>query len=103
MKKQDNRYNIELSEFLDRPFAIDMLYPVFGELSVDTVFTGWTGQKKNNWYEFINSDGDKLEFYPEGTYVIKKNNRKKSICQARIPEMISEYIEDMKRAGIRLF
>ena len=102
MKKQDIKNIMERTELLDRLFVLDYLYPIYGKDSVDTLFSNWTYSQKNSWNEFKNSDTDILEFYPEGTYVIKKNNREKSLYQARIPETVSDFIKDMNKAGIEL-
>jgi len=37
-------------EFLAKPFTLDMLYPVFNEKSVETLFEGWRGKDMMNWY-----------------------------------------------------
>ena len=100
MTKQDYRYNKESDEFLDRPFAIDMLSPVFGDKSVDTLFEGWQGEELTGWYRFINDDGDMLEFYPEGTYVIRKSSEAKEAYQLRTPKTITQFIGDMDTFGI---
>jgi len=102
MTKQDYRYNKESDEFLDRPFAIDMLSPVFGDKSVDTLFEGWQGEELTGWYRFINDDGDTLEFYPEGLYAIKREKYKDTIL-LKTPKNIREYLLDMVKYEIFLY
>lgn len=97
MKKQNIRNKMELAEFLDRPFVLDYLYPIYGEKSVDTLFSGWTYTKKNSWHEFRNPDGDILDFYPEETYVIKSKE-----IQLKIPRTIGDFINDINQAGINI-
>lgn len=89
------------NEFFLRPFAIDYLYPVFGELSVDTLFDGWVGRKIGVWYKFENNNGDIIEFYPEQVYVIR-NATHGVTYQLRTPNTIGEFIHDMEKFGVRL-
>jgi hypothetical protein len=80
-----------------------MLYPIYGKDSVDTLFSGWTYSKKSSWHEFNNPDGDVLEIYPEGTYIIKRNDRNGDILQLRIPRTIAEFVDDLNSVGIQAF
>ena len=89
-------------EFLLQPFAIDMLAPVFGDKSVNTLFDGWRGKDMVNWHKFTNEDRVTLEFYPEGTYVIKDKKSDK-VYQLRITKTINCFINDMKNYDIPLY
>jgi len=93
---------MELADFLDRPFVIDYLYPVYGDLPVNNIFEGWTGKKKNSWHEFRNPDGDVLEFYPEGTYILKRKQNY-LIKQLKTPQTIREFVCDLSAIGINFF
>ena len=53
----------KFTEFLDKTFVCDMLFPVYGEHSVTTIFNGWQGELMYNWCRFKNEAGDILEFY----------------------------------------
>jgi len=90
------------TEFLDKQFVCDMLYPVYGEHSVTTIFQGWQGELFYNWCKFKNGDGDILEFYAEGQYVTKVKNQSSDDYQRRTPKTIEEFIDDMKMFGIQL-
>lgn len=87
-------------EFIDKPFSIDMLFPVFDDKSGNLLFHGWKGKDMLNWYKFINDDNIILEFYPEETYIIKKNTKS---YQLTTPKTINEFIGDMERLGIQLY
>ena len=94
--------NMEFTEFLDNTFVCDMLFPVYGEHSVTTIFHGWQGELNYNWCKFTNDDGDILEFYNEGQYVAKTNNESRDVYQLQTPKTIMDFIDDMKRFGIQL-
>lgn len=87
-------------EFLAKTFVMDMLYPVLGESSVTTLFDNWRGKNMTNWFKFT-SDGVVLEFYPEGTYVIKMKTGE--TYQLRTPKTIDEFINDMIRFGVPIY
>lgn len=89
-------------KFLYKPFTIDMLAPVFGEASVDTLFDGWIGKDMINWHRFRNTEGVTLEFYPEGTYVIKDSKSNKS-HELKKPKTINDFINDMERFDIAIY
>lgn len=89
----------KFKEFLQTPFVIDMLSPVYGESSVNTLFEDWRGKDMRNWFKFKNEDGVVLEFYPEGMYVIKKKTGDAG-QQLVTPRTIDEFINDMDRFGI---
>ncbi|MFO7853465.1 MAG: hypothetical protein R6X28_13555 [Bacteroidales bacterium] len=88
-------YNI-----LSKPFSIDWLILETDERNMDSLFTCWQYSKKVGWHEFKSPDGDILEFYDEGTYVIKKNSPKKGVFQYRIPEKIYQFINDLQKHEI---
>jgi hypothetical protein len=79
-----------------------MLFPVYGEHSVTTIFQGWQGELNYNWSQFTNDAGDILEFYAEGVYVTKTNNESRDAYQRRTPKTIEEFIDDMHTFGIQL-
>jgi len=95
--------NKKIKEFLAKQFVCDMLFPVYGESSVTTIFQGWQGELFYNWSRFINDDGDILEFYAEGIYVAKVNNESRDVYQLHAPKSIKEFIDDMKKFGVQLF
>ena len=89
-------------EFLAKPFTLDMLYPVFNEKSVETLFEDWRGKDMMNWHKFSNDDY-MLEFYPT-YYTIKKNKPADSIkYMLSIPKTINDFINDMNKFGIQLY
>ena len=94
--------NERFAEFLAKQFVCDMLYPIYGESSVSTVFDGWQGEPFYNWCRFTNGDGDILEFYAEGVYVVKVRNESLDAYQRRTPKTIEEFINDMHEFGIQL-
>ena len=94
--------NKEFTEFLGNTFVCDMLFPVYGESSVTTIFDGWQGELFYNWSRFTNDNGDSLEFYAEGQYVVKVNNESRDCYQLKTPRTIKEFIDDMKRFGVQL-
>jgi len=95
--------NKKLSEFLAKQFVCDMLFPVYGDSSVTTIFDGWQGELFYNWSRFTNEDSDILEFYAEGVYVIKVRNESRDVYQRRTPKTIMEFILDMEKFGIILY
>ncbi len=94
--------NQKLKEFLAKAFVCDMLFPVYGEHSVTTIFKGWQGEKMYNWCQIKNEAGDILEFYAEGVYVTKTNNESRDVYQRQTPKTIKEFIDDMHTFGIQL-
>jgi hypothetical protein len=95
--------NKEFAEFLTKTFVCDMLFPVYGEHSVTTIFQGWQGKLFYNWSRFTNGDGDILEFYAEGVYVVKVRNESNDGYQRQSPRTIEEFIDDMHEFGIQLY
>ena len=93
--------NQKFTEFLAKQFVCDMLFPVYGENSVTTIFRGWQGELMYNWCRFTNDAGDILEFYAEGVYVIKSNSLK-DVFQLKTPRNVIEFMDDMYRFGIQL-
>lgn len=90
----------KFKEFLRQTFKLDMLYPIFNEKSVETLFTDWRGKDMLSWYKFTNGDGVVLEFYPE-YYKIKKN--KGITYQLLIPETLDEFITDITRFDVQVY
>jgi hypothetical protein len=97
----------KFKEFLAKPFTIDMLYPVFDNGSVETLFEGWHGKDMNNWYKFTNEEKYVLEFYPNYYIVTKEAKTFKANdvvkYQMPIPKDINDFINDMHRFGIQLY
>lgn len=91
----------QFKKFLLQKFKIDMLYPVFGDNSVDTLFTDWRGKDMLSWHRFTNGDDIVLEFYPEN-YIIKGGG-KKMAYELSLPESINDFINDMRRFGVQLY
>ena len=89
-------------EFLTQSFTIDMLYPVFGDKSKETLFAEWRGKDMlSGWYRF-NNDDYTLEFYPT-YYTVKKNKPVDGIkYMLSIPVTINDFISDMTRLGVLL-
>lgn len=98
----DKAGNKKFTEFLSKTFVCDMLYPIYTESSVTTIFDGWQGELMNNWSRFTNGDGDILEFYAEGVYVIKVRKESNDGYQRQTPKTIKEFIDDMHTFGIQL-
>ncbi len=94
--------NQKLKEFLAKTFVCDMLFPVYGKSSVTTIFDGWKGELNYNWSRFTNRDGDILEFYAEGVYVIKVRKERNDGFQRQTPKTIEEFIDDMIEFGVQL-
>jgi len=95
--------NKKFTEFLSKTFVCDKLFPVYGKSSVTTIFQGWQGEKKNHWCRFTNENGDILEFYAEGQYVIKVNRESRDVYQLKTPRTINDFIDDMEKFGIQLY
>ena len=92
----------KFKEFLALPFTLDMLYPVFGDKSVETLFEDWRGKDMVNWHKFT-SDDYILEFYPT-YYTIKKNKPADSTSyMLSIPVTIDDFINDMHRFEVQLY
>ena len=93
----------EFKEFLDTPFTLDILYPIFGDKSKETLFEDWKGKDMlNGLYKFTNDDFT-LEFH-NTYYEIKKNKPADSIkYMMSIPRTINDFINDMDRFGIQLY
>ena len=88
--------------FITQRFTIDMLYPVFGDKSVITLFDGWKGKDMLNWHKFTNDEKIILEFYPNH-YTIKKNVANSIIYQLTFPKTINNFINDMNRFDIQIY
>ncbi len=90
--------------FLTVPFTIDMLAPVFGDKSCDTIFDGWQGKSMGNWHKFQNDGEIILEFYSD-CYVIKKpvSKLKIGVYQLPLPRTINDFINDMDRFNISIY
>ncbi len=95
--------NKKFTELLAKTFVCDMLFPVYGEHSVTTIFDGWQGELFYNWSRFTNEDSDILEFYAEGVYVTKTNNESNDVYQRQTPKTIVEFIDDMHEFGVQLY
>lgn len=89
-------------EFLAKPFKIDMLYPIFNEKSVETLFEDWRGKDMINWYKFTN-DEYTLEFYPTYYALIKNKSDDTKPYMMSIPETIDDFINDMNVLGVQLY
>ena len=90
-------------KFLATPFTTDMLYPVFGDKSRDTLFDDWRGKDMLNGWSKFTSDEYTLEFYPT-YYTIKKNKPVDSIqYMLSLPETVDGFINDMNRFGVQLY
>ena len=89
-------------EFLDKPFTLDMLYPVNGDTSIDKLFEGWRGKNMINWFKFTNDNKFILEFYPT-YYQVKKDLPNSITYIMSIPITINDFINDMKRFGVELY
>lgn len=92
----------KFKEFLATSFRIDMLYPILGDKSCETLFDDWCGKDMINWYRFIN-DEYTLEFYPT-YYTLKKNKPVDSTkYMMSIPLTINDFINDMDRFDVKLY
>lgn len=88
----------KFKNFLTVSFSIDMLAPVFGDKSCDTLFNGWQGKNMGDWFKFINDNNIVLEFY-SNNYIIKGINNH----QMPLPKDINDFINDMHRFDIPLY
>ncbi len=88
-------------QFLNQNFNIDMLYPILGDNSNDTLFYGWRGKDMGSWHKFTDEYGNVLEIYPN-TIKIKKH---KDVVSYELPHptTLNMFIEDMYRFDIKLF
>ena len=91
----------DFKKFLSQGFTLDMLFPIFNEKSVVTLFADWRGKDMVNWHKFTNGDGVVLEFYPD-KYVLRKSG-KEVAYQLGIPRTLDDFINDMYRYGIELY
>lgn len=92
----------KFKNFLSTPFTLDMLYPIYGDKSCETLFYDWRGKNMINWYKFTNDDKIILEFYPK-YYMVKKDVQNSITYTLSIPKTIDEFINDMYRLGIDLY
>jgi hypothetical protein len=86
--------------FLAQPFTTDLLYPISGDGSIETFFSGWRGKDMVNWHKFTNEEKIILEFYPNNHYIIKKTN---GTYQIPLPKTLNDFINDMDRFGVQLY
>ena len=91
----------KFKDFLNKPFTLDMLFPVFNDKSCDLLFEDWRGKDMINWFKFTNDDGVVLEFYPD-KFIIKKS-KKHITYQLQMPITINDFIIDCERYGIDLY
>jgi len=94
--------NESFKEFLNTPFTLDMLYPIYGEKSCETLFDGWREKNMLTWNRFTNDDKIILEFYPN-YYIVKKDVANAANYRLSLPNTINEFINDMNRFGIQLY
>ena len=97
----------KFKEFLALPFRIDMLYPIHGDSSCQTLFDGWKGKDMINWHKFINENKISLEFYPSH-YIVKKEKLSFKAGESLshtlpLPKDINDFINDMYRFEVQLF
>lgn len=88
--------------FISTPFTLDMLYPIYGDKSCETLFDGWRGRDMINWYKFTNDDKVILEFYPK-YYTVKIDIQNSITYTLSIPQTIDDFINDMYRFDIKLY
>ena len=91
-------------DFLSVEFTIDMLYPIYGEKSCNTLFEGWRGKDMLDYYKFTNDQDIVLEFYPNHYDISKKDGR--NIIKNKLtflPANINDFINDMYRYGVELY
>lgn len=91
----------EYKKFINQPFSIDMLYPIFNDKSVDTLFDDWIGKNMISWYRFTNSNKIVLEFYSD-KYIVKLIGNTIGY-QLTLPKTIDDFINDLSRFGIQLY
>lgn len=94
--------NEKYKKFLDMPFTIDMLYPVFNEKSCDTLFDGWHEKNMLTWHRFTNDEKHILEFYPN-YYIVRKDVANTIKYMLSLPKTLNKFINDMDRFGIQLY
>ena len=92
----------KFKKFLATSFTVDMLYPVFNDKSVDTLFDGWRGKNMVNWFKFTNDNKIILEFYPT-YYTVRKDVKDGITYMLSIPKTINDFINDMNRFGVHLY
>lgn len=92
----------KFKEFLAKPFTVDVLYPVFNDKSVETLFDGWRGKSMVNWHKFTNDNKIILEFYPT-YYTVRKDVKDGITYMMSIPKTIEDFINDMHRFGVQLY
>ena len=85
-----------------------MLYPVFGDKSVETLFVGWKGKDMLSWHRFTNEEKYVLEFYATYYIITKesvsfKASDEKIKYRLPLPRDINDFICDMNRFGIQLY
>lgn len=92
----------KFKEFLALPFTVDMLYPVFGEKSCETLFEDWRGKDLlNGCFKFTNENKITLEFYPT-YYTVRKNVKDSTTYMLSPPKTIDDFINDMHRFRVEL-
>jgi hypothetical protein len=91
----------DFKKFLSQVFTLDMLYPIFNEKSVETLFADWRGKDMLSWHKFTNGDSVVLEFYPD--YYFLKKSGKDIAYQLGVPRTLDEFINDMYRYEIELY
>ena len=93
----------KFKKFLASPFSVDMVYPVYGDKSCETLFEDWRGKDMLNGMCRLRNDEYTLEFYPT-YYTIKKKKPADSIeYMLSIPATLDDFITDMERFGVQLF
>jgi len=88
-------------KFVQTPFTLDMLFPVFGDKSTQLLFEGWRGKDMMKWYKFIHDDGAVLEFYPN-KFVLKKTGKDVGY-ELLLPSTINDFINITYQYGIELY
>lgn len=91
----------KFKEFLAKPFLIDMLYPVFGDKSIGTLFDGWKGEDILDGYKFTNKENYILEFYSDYLIIRKENNKLSYLLP--LSKSIGDFINKMYMFGIQLY
>lgn len=97
----------KFKNFLNEPFTVDMLYPVFNENSVETIFDCWREKNMVTWYRFINDDKIVLEYYPTYFIIKKEQNSFKAgdsiSYRLPIPRTINQFINTMEMFAVQLY
>jgi len=92
----------KFKEFLAKPFTVDMLFPIFGNKSCETLFEDWRGKDMLRGWSKFSGDDYTLEFYPT-YYTVKKNKPADSTgYMLSLPRDIDDFISDMDRFGVQL-